>query len=186
VPKFRKRPVVIDAIQYTGDNGQEVLRWAKKLLSVPSDGGTEPYIASDGELHIRTLEGDHHATAGDWIIRGVKGELYPCKPDIFEATYEPDVEHMLDRGFSVEELFDVETPPGFYFSPRGLWAMEGSGETFVGTSDLRLTFIARPVLAPAGSQPSVTIAYVDGLEPSVCYPRDGAHAILLPLPGKDV
>jgi hypothetical protein len=78
--KFRKKPVVIEAIQWTGNNMTDVL-----MFMVP---GVEP-DAEDRINVIKTLEGDMSIGVGDWIIRGVKGELYPCKPDIFEATYEP-------------------------------------------------------------------------------------------------
>lgn len=79
--KFRKKPVVIDAVLYTGSNASEV---AEVL-------GTTELSETFGKegLNIPTLEGEMHASAGDWIIKGVKGEIYPCKPDIFEATYEP-------------------------------------------------------------------------------------------------
>ena len=77
--KFRKKPVVIEAMQWTGDNWKEL-----------EDFGSDRDIVSnpDGTLTIATLEGNHTAKKGDWIIRGIKGEVYPCKPDIFEATYE--------------------------------------------------------------------------------------------------
>lgn len=77
--KYRKKPVVIEAVQYDGKNAMEVLAWAK----VP-----EITEAFEGGLEIKTLEGVMTANVDDWIIRGVKGELYPCKPDIFAATYE--------------------------------------------------------------------------------------------------
>ena len=79
--KFRKKPVVIEARQLTRDNGPELWEWAK----------SKPHWSPDGEvdgLTIFTLEGRMKADFGDWIIRGVQGEFYPCKPDIFEATYE--------------------------------------------------------------------------------------------------
>lgn len=77
--KYRKRPVVIEAIQYTGKNMTDVLAWSG-LPEITEHFG--------GGLDIVTLEGTMRADKGDWIIRGVKGELYPCKPDIFEATHE--------------------------------------------------------------------------------------------------
>lgn len=76
--KFRKKPVVIEAIQYTGENGLDIAIFCK---------GT-PLKTFGDSIIIPTLEGHHRADAGDWIIKGVKGEFYPCKPDIFEATYE--------------------------------------------------------------------------------------------------
>lgn len=78
--KFRKKPVVIEAVQfpYTGVKTKEL----SDFLGWPHD--------NDGWnwLTIKTLEGNHKALPGDWIIKGVKGEFYPCKPDIFAATYE--------------------------------------------------------------------------------------------------
>jgi hypothetical protein len=78
--KFRKKPVVIEAMQYTGRNALDVMGWA-------GDAGLTGEV--DGAVEITTLEGTMRADPGDWVIRGVKGELYPCKPDIFAATYEP-------------------------------------------------------------------------------------------------
>lgn len=86
--KFRKKPVVIEAMQFDGmaQRTHEILEWAHKGLAPQANA----IIVVDGwVLRIRTLEGEMIAHDGDWIIRGVKGEFYPCKPDIFEATYEP-------------------------------------------------------------------------------------------------
>lgn len=75
--KFRKKPVSIYAMHFVGDNHGYVTSWV----------GNDARV--DGEnIIIKTLEGDHTANPGDWIIRGVQGEFYPCKPNIFEATYE--------------------------------------------------------------------------------------------------
>lgn len=83
--KFRKKPIVIEAMQYF-DN---------ELIETDPfwDWMTEDCDYSDPEgsiydLRIITLEGELHVSDGDWIIKGVAGEFYPCKPDIFEATYE--------------------------------------------------------------------------------------------------
>lgn len=77
--KFRKKPVVIDAIQWTGNsqdlNAHEISKWAS-------------YRVMSDKAFFNTLEGEMCARPGDWIIRGIQGEIYPCKPDIFEATYE--------------------------------------------------------------------------------------------------
>ena len=80
--KYRKKPVVVEAMQVTDSLGNhaEVARWIGDAAEVPF---AEPYIV------INTLEGRMRADIGDYIIRGVQGEFYPCKPDIFEATYEP-------------------------------------------------------------------------------------------------
>ena len=75
--KYRKKPVVIDAIQFTGDNFSEIESFCPKARNV----GIRNMV-------IPTLEGDMTALSDDWIIKGVKGEFYPCRPDIFEQTYE--------------------------------------------------------------------------------------------------
>jgi hypothetical protein len=78
VKRYRKKPIVIEAIQFNG-NFDEI----------------EEFVGGDAEfrgkeLTVATLEGPLHASPGDWIIKGVKGEFYPCKPDIFAQTYEPE------------------------------------------------------------------------------------------------
>lgn len=86
MPKFRKKPVEIEAIQWTGD--VEAFRpWIDELGGVPFT-IVKPY-SPECSIKIKTLEGEMEASPNDWIIRGVKGEFYPCKPDIFAATYEP-------------------------------------------------------------------------------------------------
>ncbi len=76
--KFRKKPVIIEAMQWLG------------FSDGPHDLGIVPHRDRSRNGWIDTLEGGHAVTPGDWIITGVKGEKYPCKPDIFEATYERD------------------------------------------------------------------------------------------------
>src|SRR3954469_14238919 len=78
--KYRKKPVVIEAVQFRGQFTKEI---GDFLV------GTTIKSGCCGQLDIKTLEGWHHVSIGDWIIRGVKGDHYPCKPDIFAATYEP-------------------------------------------------------------------------------------------------
>lgn len=81
--KFRKKPVVIEAMQFTDtDSVVEILAWADGSVSFGTGGG------SPDHLLIETLEGDMTASVGDWIIKGIAGEFYPCKPDVFAATYE--------------------------------------------------------------------------------------------------
>lgn len=88
--KFRKRPLVISAIRWSGTNVDEVLGFVGDLSKLPEDGVNVHrgigHCVQLGTLDIPTLEGIMTASPGDWIIRGVKGEIYPCKPDIFEAT----------------------------------------------------------------------------------------------------
>ncbi len=78
--KYRKKPVVVEAVCWTGANVDEVLGF---ILAAGSARRSGP-----SAILIDTLEGTMRADKGDWIIRGVKGEFYPCKPDIFETTYE--------------------------------------------------------------------------------------------------
>lgn len=81
--KFRKKPVVIEAMQFTEESKDRVLSWV--------EGNRYPGFDDDGRpiLNIQTPEGVMKANLNDWVIRGVRGEFYPCKPDIFDATYEP-------------------------------------------------------------------------------------------------
>lgn len=77
--RVRKRPVEVDAYRFTGDNAADIVAWV----------GAAAFVAPDGALIIVTLEGDHRADVGDYILRGVAGEYYPVKPSIFETTYSP-------------------------------------------------------------------------------------------------
>lgn len=88
VKKYRKKPVVIEAFQLTETNAGEVLTWLKSF-------GTEAVMRGGPEggsvgatIIIKTLEGNHLMSVWDYAIRGVQDEAYPCKPDIFEQTYE--------------------------------------------------------------------------------------------------
>ena len=93
--KFRKKPIIIEAFQLTPERRASNYEWPNWLhrawqLERETLGSLYPTIAntSDGTLSLGTLEGQHLVSWGDWIIQGIQGELYPCKPDIFEATYE--------------------------------------------------------------------------------------------------
>ncbi len=82
--RFRKKPVVIEAEHFTGENKDKVFNFVR--CNTQADFNEE----GDPILKIQTLEGVMIAALGDWIIKGIKGEFYPCKPDIFEATYEKE------------------------------------------------------------------------------------------------
>lgn len=91
MPKYRKRPVVIEAMRVPSPcddlniSAHGVLAaWMQMNCAAKWEVANER-----GEIHIETLEGIMKASNGDWIIMGVNGEFYPCKPDVFEATYEP-------------------------------------------------------------------------------------------------
>lgn len=79
MPKYKKKPLVIEAIKFTGDNWLEIDEFIE---------GMHETYPSQGFVIIQTLEGNMRADIGDYIIKGVNGEFYPCKPDIFEKTYE--------------------------------------------------------------------------------------------------
>lgn len=78
VKRYRTKPCEIEAVQWNGDNEQELLDFTKG----------DYYINRDDDLIIETLEGDMKANIGDYIIKGLRGEFYPCKPDVFEKKYE--------------------------------------------------------------------------------------------------
>ena len=84
MPDFRKKPVVISAVQWNGEDAEydAIERLAAQAASCTIS-------LADGELYIETLEGTMSADFGDWVICGVKGEMYPCKPDVFAQTYDP-------------------------------------------------------------------------------------------------
>ena len=84
--RYRKKPVVIEAFQLTIDNIDATPSWPNWLHAAWANDVIEIHGQT---LDINTLEGTMTGRPGDWIIKGVKGELYPCKPDIFEASYEP-------------------------------------------------------------------------------------------------
>ena len=98
--KFRKKPVVIEAMQFTGGAtqatpiidwilaGDGTADWREERPEIRVSGGELAQRFDAEHLTIQTLEGHMRADVGDWIIRGVAGEFYPCKPDIFAATYE--------------------------------------------------------------------------------------------------
>ena len=93
--KYRKKPVVIEAVQWDGTGPSAEAIWELAMAAGEAGGHCAVTACTGGDdsidasLDIHTLEGDMHADISDWIIWGVQNELYPCKPDIFEMTYEP-------------------------------------------------------------------------------------------------
>lgn len=79
VKKYVKKPIVIEAIQYTGENTEDVVNFITDRHCT---------ILNDKRILINTLEGNIEASLNDYIIKGVQGEFYPCKPDIFKSTYD--------------------------------------------------------------------------------------------------
>jgi hypothetical protein len=79
IKKFKKKPIVIEAVQYDGTNKGEITEFL----------GYDPIYTRKGiDLWMNTLEGPVKADTFDWVIKGIQGEYYPCKPDIFRETYE--------------------------------------------------------------------------------------------------
>lgn len=78
IKKYNSKPVTIEAIRYMPGTIAEILQWTRP----------ETFLGDEGQLVIRTLEGNMQAGLGDYIIKGLKGEFYPCKADIFEQKYE--------------------------------------------------------------------------------------------------
>jgi len=88
MPKYRKKPIVIEAVQVTKEmrnNHGPFPEWALPHL----EAGHTAKIENSGWLTVKTLEGSLNVSDGDYLIQGVNGEVYPCKPDIFDKTYEP-------------------------------------------------------------------------------------------------
>ena len=101
--KYRKKPVVIDAVLYSGYNGNGlVFDEAPEWFTDAICDYTVVFDDSDEQLKIKTLEGTMIAAPGDYIIRGVKGEIYPCKPEIFEMTYTLDLTDKFKREILAE------------------------------------------------------------------------------------
>ena len=99
---YRKKPVVIEAVQWTGENHAEMCDFIDPEVFeiIPRVG-----------LVIHTLEGDHHASPGDYIIKGVNGEFYPCKPDIFAKTYESAALTPPNEPLTLDELREMDGEP---------------------------------------------------------------------------
>ena len=124
MPNYRKKPIIIEARQFPTDatpaEAHAIYQWVEKntlgsFEPLAIIEGREPWPESgvtidprDGRMVIATLEGGHWVTPGDFIIRGVQGEFYPCKSDIFEATYERVVDD--ERTDSVSEVRGDEAP----------------------------------------------------------------------------
>lgn len=77
IEKYIKKPLIIEAVQYNGKNDEEIIKWSNKII-----------IKTDNILTVKTLEGIMTVGLNDYIIKGINGEFYPCKSDIFEKSYE--------------------------------------------------------------------------------------------------
>ena len=81
IKQYTKKPVAIEAIQLTDKNHPEIIQWLSSY-------NVESYTLNSSEFYVKTLEGDMKANIGDYIIKGVKNEFYPCREDIFKMTYD--------------------------------------------------------------------------------------------------
>lgn len=131
--RYRKRPVVIEAMRYTIESRDAVIAWSGATGSAVDDDGAEYDLQ---HIRIPTLEGTMRADLGDWIIRGVAGEFYPCKPEIFEATYvfagqrsDPDpVPVPPQSGYLLQRWTLQATMPGVIYADDGSGAGTAIGE----------------------------------------------------------
>jgi hypothetical protein len=101
---YRKKPVVVEAVRWDGGNCDEVFAF----LGMPHPDDELDH----SQIHIPTLEGTMTASPGDWLIRGVKGEFYPCKPDIFAATYELVSDAPSDEDRIRDAMTEAHNHPG--------------------------------------------------------------------------
>ena len=102
---YRKKPVTVEAVQWTGENHAEMCEFIDPEVFeiIPRVG-----------LVIHTLEGDHHASPGNYIIKGVNGEFYPCKPDIFAKTYESAALTPPNEPLTLDELREMDGEPAWW------------------------------------------------------------------------
>lgn len=119
--KYRKKPVVIEAVQWTGLNPAECKEFTGDGAEyIYHDAAYEVNAAPPSvEIIIHTLEGDMRASVGDYIIKGVDGEFYPCKPDIFEKTYEIPKFNFPPRYIDADRLIEKLTHMGYFDDDNG-------------------------------------------------------------------
>ena len=125
--RYRKKPVEIEALEFTEENAKDVADWSGGYIG-RNDLTADPYI------RLPTLEGIMTANVGDYIIKGVKGEFYPCKPDIFELTYDYVGENINASVMTVTDMVDNEDGScniGFEMSYENMKIFAGIGMTKV-------------------------------------------------------
>ena len=144
VQRYRKRPVVIEAVRWTGSNSGQVA----ELAGDAWPGNVAPNPPGD-DLIIDTLEGEMRCQPGDWLIKGVAGEFYPCREDIFAATYEPVADGQPDEPPLPEGIYGRIEIPGMR-SDTG-WITEGTrgGQTVLVVADWNGCPLGEYILGPA-------------------------------------
>ncbi|WP_351122593.1 DUF2829 domain-containing protein [Shewanella sp. T24-MNA-CIBAN-0130] len=130
MPKFKKKPVIVEAVQFTGDKEPVI-----ELMRLMNEGQEFSFNVESltscnaNDVMILTLEGVMTANIGDWIIKGVNGEFYPCKPDIFEKTYEavkPGGE-LLTFGQAIEAAKAGSKVARKGWNGKGMWVIYNAG-----------------------------------------------------------
>ncbi|MFV0511298.1 MAG: DUF2829 domain-containing protein [Shewanella algae] len=147
MPKFKKKPVVVEAVQYPCEHPA-----LKRCACDGRQGGAYSACGHCGVDFIETLEGNMKVADGDWIITGVNGEHYPCKPDIFEKTYEPYSEKT--TGLTFGEALEL-VKKGYCVSRNG-WNGKGQFIYLVKAADIQNAlhygygeYIGEPTIQPA-------------------------------------
>ena len=118
INKYKKKPIIIEAVQWTGINLEEIKSFVGDSLDYNYKTNWDSSDLSNIEVKIKTLEGDHIASIGDYIIKGVNGEFYPCKPDIFKKTYESATLTSQNEWVSVEEKLPENNTQVLMWSAR--------------------------------------------------------------------
>ena len=113
--KFCSKPVIIEAICYSQETREAIIKWSGARHIGMDEAGAEYELAN---LIIHTLEGDMRVNLGDWVVKGLKGEFYPVKPDIFVMKYEPLSKRKFGFDKAIGESLqvsveDIDPPPGF-------------------------------------------------------------------------
>jgi hypothetical protein len=189
--KFRKKPVVIEAVQYT-DEMRRTGQLPDGVVIVPFRDGPN---GADDYACIHTLEGDMIVGPGDWVITGVKGERYPCKPDIFAATYEP-VEGFADDG-SGDVMADPHAPLDELaekWSDAADWEYINGDRGFASgldqcASELKTLYQCASelkTLLAALAPPSVASPIASAWQPIETAPKDGTQIVALHEEGIDL
>lgn len=201
--KFRKRPLVIEAIQYIFDG---TTRFADEAQDDIADFMGQNIVVVGDNIEIQTPEGPIYASPGDWIIRGVAGEFYPCKPDIFTATYEAEAAAALSapegdmaralewlRGFgwvvpdtvksAIEEAIVAYDP-----ARAGAYSGVKSGrvavaEVYEGAFGIHYIACADPNKLPVGTKLYTTPQPADGWRPIAEAPRDDGELLAFTITG---
>lgn len=173
--RYRKKPIEIDAMRLTAENAKDVCDWMQSsyVLGHAPESHQGHGIGEHGVIVILTLEGEMTAEVGDWIIRGIQGEFYPCKPEIFEATYveSPDVDlrwaPLTDDELTADEVARLDSTAAavteFGAGAATLSGRNSHGElTFLSTvaavPGSLVGFVVRPDIDDDGEQLDVIVA----------------------------